>query len=188
MKQSVKREKFEYGWNIMINSDTEHWFKTVDRDKSGKITKNELKAALINAKGQQFSDVTCLMLMDMFDKDEDDAINMQEFQHLFNYINEWVSVFKLFDADQSGNIELLELSSAFQKMGYRLSDEFYQFLVNKFDRKDGKQITIDQFITICIQMQKFTEEFKVKDRQRTGSITVSFEEYLKILFQHFPRI
>lgn len=171
----------------MSDTNVENWFKAVDRDNSGKITKLELKSALINAKRQQFSDTTCQLLIEMFDKDKDDAINLQEFQYLFNYINEWLSRFKIYDTNQSGNIELKELNETFDKMGFNLSKEFYQFLINKYDPKERKLVTIDQFITICVLVQKFTENFKERDSQMTGYITISFEEYLKLLFEHFPR-
>lgn len=43
-------------------------------------------------------------------------------------------------------------------MGFRFSPEFIKFLVTKSDLKNHKQMSVDQFIVICVQIQKFTGE------------------------------
>ena len=43
-----------------------NWFITVDHDKSGQITGNELKQALINGNWTQFNDETCRLMISMF--------------------------------------------------------------------------------------------------------------------------
>lgn len=46
----------------------------------------------------------------MFDHDKNGTININEFQQLYAYINQWLSVFRNYDRDQSGHIEEQELS------------------------------------------------------------------------------
>ncbi len=46
---------------------------------------------------------------DMFDKNSSGTIDVNEFQQLFNYINQWKGVFQSFDKDRSGKIEQQEL-------------------------------------------------------------------------------
>lgn len=46
-----------------ISPETQRLFAMVDRDRSGKISSTELKAALINGKGEQFSDVACRLMI-----------------------------------------------------------------------------------------------------------------------------
>ena len=41
------------------------WFITVDTDKSGQITADELKQALINGNWTQFNDETCRLMISM---------------------------------------------------------------------------------------------------------------------------
>ena len=65
-------------------------------------------------------------------------------------------------------------------MGYRFSDKFVKFLVEKNDLVDHKTITIDQFIVLCVQIQKFTESFRAQDKDLTGIITIGFEDFLGI--------
>lgn len=46
----------------------------------------------------------------MFDKDRSGHINLEEFDKLYTYINQWLTVFKTYDLDQSGCIDEQELS------------------------------------------------------------------------------
>lgn len=45
----------------------------------------------------------------MFDNDASGTIDVYEFEKLYNYINQWLQVFKTYDADGSGHIEENEL-------------------------------------------------------------------------------
>lgn len=45
----------------------------------------------------------------MFDNDASGTIDIYEFEKLYNYINQWLQVFKTYDADGSGHIEESEL-------------------------------------------------------------------------------
>ena len=47
----------------------------------------------------------------MFDKDRTGHINVEEFEKLYTYVNQWLAVFKTYDTDQSGHIEEQELSN-----------------------------------------------------------------------------
>nr|CAI5835050.1 unnamed protein product [Callosobruchus analis] len=116
----------------------------------------------------------------MFDKDKTGTIGINEFQMLYTYINQWLTVFRNYDRDQSGSIEEQELSMAFQQMGFRFSEDFIKYLINRADLKNHKQISVDQFITVCVQIQRFTEAFKAKDAERNGVITLGFEEFISI--------
>lgn len=92
----------------------------------------------------------------MFDREKSGTIDLNEFQALYNYINAWLGVFKGFDRDNSGSIQENELSAALTQMGYRFSNEFIQYLIKKSDFNDHQSITVDQFIVLCVQIQKFT--------------------------------
>jgi len=92
----------------------------------------------------------------MFDKEKNGTINVTEFQALYNYINSWLGVFRGFDHDNSGSIQENELNAALTQMGYRLSPDFIQFLIKKSDLHGHQSITVDQFIVLCVQIQRFT--------------------------------
>lgn len=46
----------------------------------------------------------------MFDRDKTGTIGIHEFQHLYNYINQWLAVFRSYDKDNSSFIDEKELS------------------------------------------------------------------------------
>lgn len=49
--------------NAQVSPQAQQWFAMVDRDRSGKINSSELQAALINGRGQQFSDNACKLMI-----------------------------------------------------------------------------------------------------------------------------
>lgn len=56
----------------------------------------------------------------MFDKDRTGHINVEEFEKLYTYINQWLAVFKTYDTDQSGNIEEKELTNGKLSLSSRI--------------------------------------------------------------------
>lgn len=46
----------------------------------------------------------------MFDRDRSGTIDVNEFQLLYNYINQWLAAFRTYDRDGSGHIEEPELN------------------------------------------------------------------------------
>lgn len=163
-----------------VNPEVQQWFAAVDRDGSGRITATELQAALANGQGGTFSDTACKMMINMFDKEKNGTIDIVEFQALYNYVNAWLNVFRGFDHDNSGSIQESELSAALTQMGYRVSPEFIRFLIKRSDPGNHQSITIDQFIVLCVQIQRFTDAFRDRDTDRTGTISIGFEDFLTV--------
>lgn len=89
-------------------------------------------------------------------------------------------VFKSYDRDQSGHIDEGELTQALTQMGFRFSPQFIQFLVGKCDIVNKREVSVDQFIVLCVQIQRFTEAFRARDTEMTGVITINFEDFLTV--------
>jgi len=157
-------------------------FQSVDRDRSGRISADELQKALSNGSWRPFNPETCRMMIGMFDTDGDGAVSFSEFSALWNYINDWTRCFRTFDRDNSGNIDKGELVSALTQFGYRLSDPFYNLLMQKFDRSHSGRILFDDFIQLCVVLQTLTAAFREKDTDRDGFIRIHYEEFLSMVF------
>lgn len=162
-----------------MSPETQSIFGQVDKDRSGKINAQELQAALVNGKGQNFSDNCCALMISMFDTDRSGTIDVYEFEKLFTYINSWLNCFKAYDRDQSGAIEEAELTQALAQMGFRFSPQFVQFLIS-VQGTNRTEVSVDQFIVLCVKIQRFTDAFRQRDSQQQGTITIGFEDFLGI--------
>ncbi|XP_054762638.2 sorcin-like isoform X2 [Lytechinus pictus] len=160
------------------------WFKAVDADNSGGITADELQHALLNGNMTPFNHETCRLMIGMFDRDRNGTINFNEFSSLWKYIQDWKACFDRFDRDRSGNIDANELNTAFQSFGYRLSAQFCNLIVTRFDRTHAGTIKFDDFIQVCVMLKSLTEAFKKRDTTMNGVINVSYEDFLEMVLEN----
>uniref|UniRef100_A0A8C5XK52 Programmed cell death protein 6 n=3 Tax=Microcebus murinus TaxID=30608 RepID=A0A8C5XK52_MICMU len=160
-------------WNV---------FQRVDKDRSGVISDNELQQALSNGTWTPFNPVTVRSIISMFDRENKAGVNFSEFTGVWKYITDWQNVFRTYDRDNSGMIDKNELKQALSGFGYRLSDQFHDILIRKFDRQGRGQIAFDDFIQGCIVLQRLTDIFRRYDTDQDGWIQVSYEQYLSMVF------
>uniref|UniRef100_A0A8W4FEF7 Programmed cell death protein 6 n=1 Tax=Sus scrofa TaxID=9823 RepID=A0A8W4FEF7_PIG len=118
----------------------------------------------------------------MFDRENKAGVNFSEFTGVWKYITDWQNVFRTYDRDNSGMIDRNELKQALSGFGYRLSDQFHDILIRKFDRQGRGQIAFDDFIQGCIVLQRLTDIFRRYDTDQDGWIQVSYEQYLSMVF------
>ncbi|XP_041101137.1 programmed cell death protein 6-like isoform X1 [Polyodon spathula] len=163
-------------WNI---------FQRVDKDRSGSISDSELQQALSNGTWTPFNPVTVRSIVSMFDRDNKGGVNFNEFSGVWKYITDWQNIFRTYDRDNSGLIDRNELKQAltgFGEQSYRLTDQFYDVLIQKFDRQRKGQVAFDDFVQCCIVLQRFTDVFRRYDTDQDGWIQVSYEQYLSMVF------
>ncbi|PWA25014.1 hypothetical protein CCH79_00015981 [Gambusia affinis] len=118
----------------------------------------------------------------MFDRENKGGVNFNEFAGVWKYITDWQNIFRTYDRDNSGFIDRNELKQALTGFGYRLSDQFYGTLIEKFDRQRKGQVAFDDFIQCCIVLQRLTDVFRRYDTDQDGWIQVSYEQYLSMVF------
>lgn len=114
----------------------------------------------------------------LFDKDGNGKIDLQEFNSLWAYIQQWRGVFDRFDRDRSGNIDGQELHTAFNEMGYRVSPQLTQLIVTLFDRASRRSLKFDDFIQACVMLRGLTDAFRARDSNQNGVIQVSYEDFM----------
>uniref|UniRef100_A0A5S6Q8B6 EF-hand domain-containing protein n=1 Tax=Trichuris muris TaxID=70415 RepID=A0A5S6Q8B6_TRIMR len=158
-------------------------FSSVDKDGSGQITATELQGALSNGSWTPFNAETVRLLISMFDNNGDGTVNFDEFYALWKYVTDWTSTFRGFDQDSSGSIDKHELANAMTAFGYRFSPHFYEVLLRKFDRSATGKVRFDDFIQLCIVLQILTASFRDKDTDFDGWVTISYEDFLTMVFQ-----
>lgn len=160
-------------WNV---------FQRVDKDRSGHITADELQQALSNGTWKPFNPETVRLMIAMFDRDQTGTVTFDEFSGLWKYVTDWQTTFRSYDRDNSGTIDKNELKTALTSFGYRLSDNFYNILLRKFDRQARGMVTFDDFIQCSVVLQTLTQQFRTRDTDQDGWIQISYEDYLSMVF------
>ncbi|GAB1523437.1 EF-hand 1, calcium-binding site protein [Rhizoctonia solani] len=162
------------------------WFSSVDSDRSGAISANELQQALVNGDWSPFDLDTVKMLMSIFDTDRSGTIGFNEFSGLWRYIKDWQGVFKHFDRDNSGSIDGQELSQAMNQFGYPLNPQLLDLVQRKYDVKGAAPIpggpppgiTFDRFVRACVVVKSLTESFRRLDTDRDGWIQINYDTFI----------
>ena len=54
--------------------------------------------------------------------------------------------------------------------------EFCSLCTRVFDRSDKQTMKFDDFIQCCVMLRSLTESFKRSDTNRTGVVTISYEQ------------
>ncbi|XP_018430055.1 PREDICTED: programmed cell death protein 6 isoform X2 [Nanorana parkeri] len=157
-------------------------FQRVDTDRSGVISDTELQQALSNGTWTPFNPITVRAIISMFDRECKGGVNFTEFTGVWKYITDWQNIFRAYDRDNSGFIDKDELKQALSNFGYRLTDQFYDILIRKFDRQKKAQIAFDDFIQCCTVLQRLTDVFRRYDTDQDGWIQISYEQYLNMVF------
>mmetsp|Transcript_17421 Transcript_17421/g.41468 ORF Transcript_17421/g.41468 Transcript_17421/m.41468 type:complete len:220 (+) Transcript_17421:43-702(+) len=158
------------------------FFSAVDKDNSGRIDSHELQQALSNGTWSPFNLDTVNLLIKMFDKSGGGEIGFQDFCSLWKYINDWKTCFQQADGDGNGYINSSELQRTLSSFGYSLSPQFYPFMLQRFGKKDkGNMIYFDDFINLNAMLRSLTDSFRQYDTQRTGHISVSYEQFLHMV-------
>lgn len=95
------------------------------------INKNFKSNIILNRVLLGFDNHWLIYYLGIFDRDHSGTINFQEFQQLWQYINQWKGAFDRYDQDRSGAIEAHELHRAFAEMGFNVSANFVSLVVTK---------------------------------------------------------
>lgn len=165
-----------------IHPEVHKWFDTVDSKQQGRITAKELQQAFETFQGRHFSDNSCKFVVRLFDLDRNGGLDVKEFEQLYFYVKQWVNSFNTYDRERSGFLTENELQCALIHMDINFSPEFIKFLIQRYD-PNSKKISLDQFIMTCIQIQKYTEEFKARDDKYAGEIKIKYEDFLEMIMR-----
>lgn len=156
-------------------------FQSVDTDRSGYISADELQKALSNGTWAPFNPETVRLMIGMFDKQNRGAVNFDDFGALWKYVTDWQNCFRSFDRDGTGNIDRAELGQALTTFGYRLSTQTVDTMLRKFDRYGRGTMLFDDFIQCCIVLHNLTNAFRNYDTDQDGVITIHYETFIQLV-------
>ena len=152
-------------------------FKQVDTDNTGRIDKIELQKALKAGMQVDFCHESCAKLITFYD--QSGSVNVNEFQQLYLMVTTWKQVFDLHDVDKSKDLNECELQKAFQYLNHDLSPTLIQNLLTKHN-PSTKSLTLQKFIFVSFEVKRLTERFHARDPNRTGKVTMQYEEFVGI--------
>lgn len=160
---------------MSYNPQLVQWFQTVDTDRSGHVSAKELQRAL--AMGQlHFSLALCARMIRLYDRDNSGTIDFNEFQQLHGFLMGSHASFHHFDQDRSGSLSPHEVYQALQHAGFRLDQPAFNAMFSAWDPDRSGTLGMDEFIAMCVFMQSLTKVFGAFDAQRTGTVTLTFNQ------------
>jgi calcium-binding protein CML len=155
-------------------------FELGDIDGSGAIDAVELGRVL--STGLPFSMRTVNLMLHLFSTHGANKIGPTEFVALWIALKEWKVCFEKFDRDRSGRIDFNELRDALLSMGYAISPPLLDILISKYDRTGQAQaMDYDNFVECGFVVKGLTDRFKAKDLRYTGSATIDYESFMKMV-------
>uniref|UniRef100_A0A2K5C2X9 EF-hand domain-containing protein n=1 Tax=Aotus nancymaae TaxID=37293 RepID=A0A2K5C2X9_AOTNA len=142
-----------------VDAEACSWFQSVESNHSDSLSMKEVKQAL-----------TCLMMINIFDKTKSGCINVYGFSASWKFIQQWKTLFQQYNRDHS------ELQQALSQMG---QPQFTQLLVSCYcSHSANPPLQLDCFIQVCTQLQVLMEAFREKDTATQGNTQLSFEYFV----------
>lgn len=165
-----------YGNNIPQNEmqGLQQWFNSVDIDRSGTITANEL--AVYPFMGKPLGLETSKKLIKVFDKNYTGNIDFNEYVLLNRFINQMQAAFLQADQDRSGFLDSREIFNAITGAGFQLTYPTIQSICQKYDTMRNGRITVDSFIQICAHLAGVRSIFEWNDTTRSGKVTLTYDQ------------
>ena len=179
---------FTYDRTILLNN-----FQRVDTYKKGVINAIELHAAFALGSWPRLSIETSKMILAMFDANNSKAIPFETFESLWNFILDWLKLFKKNEKNESGYIDKNDAKLIFQEYGYKFSDECFSYIFMSLANRIGtpikknasvkpNDISFDDFICLVFRLNAITLSFNNLDHNRDALIQLNLSDFLTILF------
>ncbi|KPP72571.1 hypothetical protein Z043_108412 [Scleropages formosus] len=101
-------------------------------------------------------------------------MGFNEFKELWSVLHAWKQHFLTIDRDHSGTVDLQEMQQAIGSMGYRLSPQTMNSMINRYSTQ-GK-ITFDDYVACCVKLRTLTELFRRRDQAQQGMATFAYDD------------
>uniref|UniRef100_A0A7S2C0Y5 Calmodulin n=1 Tax=Alexandrium andersonii TaxID=327968 RepID=A0A7S2C0Y5_9DINO len=134
-------------------------FEVSDILEDGIISAKEVRRALARL-GEDPSDKEFLKVMNIVDPNAHGTVDFQKFVKLMSHFdrsmlteNELINAFKIFDKDQSGSIDAIEMQDLMNKLGFKVSPLEAHELICEADDDQSGEVTYSEFVTKILENQ-----------------------------------
>jgi Ca2+-binding EF-hand superfamily protein len=184
----AQTNSFSYAPPVAEQSEARNWFMAIDQNGDGELSHDELCSALLNNGYTRFSGDTVKYLMITFDQDGNGVITFDEFEPLWEYMNQWIQMFDSFDQNRDGIINTTELSHALANYGLHLTRDVLDMVMDKYgdvpsrNRRPGfggvpPHMNLDGFVSACVGVHKMCDLHR--DCSPQGQPRMSRDAFLK---------
>eukprot|EP01089_Gocevia_fonbrunei_P022224 TRINITY_DN8907_c0_g1_i1.p1 TRINITY_DN8907_c0_g1~~TRINITY_DN8907_c0_g1_i1.p1 ORF type:complete len:253 (+),score=51.99 TRINITY_DN8907_c0_g1_i1:94-852(+) len=153
------------------------WFTSMDRDRSGSISANELANVAIG--GMTLGLDIAVRLIRVFDVDKNGTIDFYEYASLHKFLMNIQSLFQMADRDRSGRLDQAEIGPAVASGGFRVGPTSVSALYRKYN-KTGYGLTMVDFIGMVAHIAQVKSLFESKDTAKTGSVNLNFDQLTEL--------
>ncbi|XP_028967496.1 calpain-A [Galendromus occidentalis] len=127
--------------------------------------------------GSKFSLDVCRSMIALMDSNHSGKLGLEDFRALWIMIRTWRNTFKMYDTDEDGALDTMELRQALHSAGYTINNHILSFLVLRYGH--DSYINFDDFIGCAVKLRCMIEIFKEKDARRMGSAVFTIDEWLR---------
>jgi len=157
--------------------EVQKWFASVDTDRSGTVTANELAGITFN--GAPLGPYVAQRLISVFDKDRSGNINFYEYAALHKFLTVLQNAWFQADRDRSGRLDANEIQGALGAAGFQLSVPTVKTLMWTYD-KTGYGLTFNDFLLLTSTAAHVKTLFEQKDTNRSGQLHLNYEQTVEL--------
>mmetsp|Transcript_80523 Transcript_80523/g.227944 ORF Transcript_80523/g.227944 Transcript_80523/m.227944 type:complete len:179 (-) Transcript_80523:196-732(-) len=134
-------------------------FKVSDILEDGLISEKEVRRALLRL-GEVPTERELLKAMNSVDPYAHGTVDFQKFLRIMSQFdrsmlteNELINAFKIFDKDQSGSIDAIEMQELMSKLGFKITPLEAHALIAEADDDNSGEVTFTEFVNKILEQQ-----------------------------------
>ncbi|KXN80634.1 Programmed cell death protein 6 [Leucoagaricus sp. SymC.cos] len=163
------------------------WCTTVDTDRSGHITAEELRMCAHQHTCIRSSQLISVVVLWPLETRQDILVHDNEANPCLTASQDRQNVFKHFDRDRPGSNDGPELQQALTQFGFNTSPIVIELVRKNYDIKASGQhlpgqvpgISFDRFVRACVVVKQLTESFQRLDTDTDEWIQISYDQFMQ---------
>ncbi|XP_066282225.1 calpain-3-like isoform X2 [Branchiostoma lanceolatum] len=173
-KEAQEKSAFTKFFESIAGEDME-----IDAFELKKMLDQALKKELSYFEFSGFNLELCRSMVALMDDDKSGMLGLDEFFDLWSDIKLWTGVFKMFDADKSGDFDTYELRLALEHVGFKLKNTIFQQVVLRY-KADDNTISFPDFIALTIRLKAMFKAFATFMDGDPPKASLGLEDWLTV--------
>ncbi|KAH8408820.1 hypothetical protein KR009_001026 [Drosophila setifemur] len=120
----------------------------------------------------------CRQVIALQDKTGSGRITFQQFKTFMVNLKAWQGVFKMYTKEKAGILRAERLRDALCDIGFQLSTDIMNCLIQRYIRKDGT-LRLSDFVSAVIHLTTAFNQFQLKSYSQVNVIEVHLHDWIK---------